>query len=98
MMKWFLVILGSLLTINAICWAGIGLNTMYEYGDAQKIVGGDAYNYIIIANRGIGQVCVGIVSAVVGIGFVLVGTLVTLKEEVLSKIKSNIQQQEPSQT
>lgn len=98
MLKWFLVILGSLLIVNAFGWAGVGLNTMYEYGDAQKIVGGDAYNYIIIANRGIGQICVGIVSAVIGSAFVLAGTLVTLKEEVLRKIKPNIQQQGLSQT
>ena len=40
---------------------------MYEYGPADKVVGGDAYNFIIMASRGTGLICAGIVSALVGV-------------------------------
>lgn len=47
----------------------VGFDTMMTYdsgyGSSDKIVGGDAYNYIIRSNRGVGMVCAGIASAVV---------------------------------
>lgn len=53
-----------------------GLYTMFTYGDADSydytghIVGGDAYNYIIIGVRGAGLILVGVVSAIIGNGFI----------------------------
>jgi len=47
-----------------------GLWRMYTYDSdtsSSKIVGGDAYNYIIIAARGTGLICCGIVSALVAV-------------------------------
>ncbi|MDB5661624.1 MAG: hypothetical protein JWS10_4239 [Cypionkella sp.] len=44
-----------------------GLNIMYDNSYSQKVVGGDAYNYIIYATRGTGFICAGIVSAVLSV-------------------------------
>ena len=47
----------------------VGWRVMYTYysgyGGTGNIVGGDAYNYIIIANRGIGWFCAGIIVAII---------------------------------
>lgn len=54
----------------AILFALFGLWRMYNYdsdSDNSKIVGGDAYNYIIIAARGTGLICCGIVSALISV-------------------------------
>lgn len=62
----------------------IGFYTMFTYqatasdfGDPGpgQIVGGDAYNYIIIAVRGVGFIAAGGVSALVGVGALLSGIL-----------------------
>jgi hypothetical protein len=39
----------------------------YEY----PVVGGDAYNFMIIAARGTGLICAGVLSAVVGAAFAI---------------------------
>jgi hypothetical protein len=46
---------------------------MYSYSGnyAAHIVGGDAYNYIIIGIRGTGLICAGIISALISNGFIL---------------------------
>jgi hypothetical protein len=44
-----------------------GLVEMYKYGPDDKVVGGDAYNYIIMAGRGTGLICAGVVSALIGL-------------------------------
>lgn len=44
-----------------------GLDILYTDSYSEKIVGGDAYNYIIYATRGTAWVCSGIISAVVGL-------------------------------
>lgn len=49
------LILAALLT-------AYGLHVMHTYESADKIVGGDAYNFIILASRGTGWICAGIVS------------------------------------
>jgi hypothetical protein len=47
-----------------------GLNTMYSYDtETGQIVGGDAYNYIIIATRGVGLIAAGIACAVLACTF-----------------------------
>ena len=41
-----------------------GLSTLL--GQPEKLLGGDAYNYITAAGRGTGLVCMGIIFAVLG--------------------------------
>ena len=48
-----------------------GLYRMHAYDVGDKIVGGDAYNYTILATRGVGFVCAGILSVTVAGVFVL---------------------------
>jgi hypothetical protein len=66
--KNFLVAAGVFVLIAALLVI-VGFDTMMTYdsgyGSSDKIVGGDAYNYIIRSNRGVGMVCAGIASAVV---------------------------------
>jgi len=54
---------------------GIGFYVMYTYGSGERfdklgnvgrVVGGDAYNYIIIAVRGVGWIAAGLAATVVG--------------------------------
>lgn len=47
---------------------GFGFLTMYHYdssGDFGRLVGGDAYNYIIIGVRGVGWIVTGFIVAVI---------------------------------
>jgi hypothetical protein len=48
-----------------------GLVEMYKYGPDDKVVGGDAYNYIIMAGRGTGLICAGVVSALIGLAIAI---------------------------
>ncbi|MGH9943860.1 MAG: hypothetical protein ACRD9R_16065, partial [Pyrinomonadaceae bacterium] len=66
-------LLASIFFIAAVIFAGVGLHTMYSYeaNPSARIVGGDAYNFIIIAARGTGLICAGIVSALLGNAFLL---------------------------
>lgn len=57
----------ALFLIAAVIFCGVGLKEMYSYGYDDKIVGGDAYNYIIIAARGTGLICAGVLSSVIGL-------------------------------
>ncbi|WMT38891.1 hypothetical protein RE628_15220 [Paenibacillus sp. D2_2] len=64
--------------ILAAAFVVFGFITMYHYGDYNPdriydkgssfghIVGGDAYNYIIIGVRGVGLIVAGFISAMVG--------------------------------
>lgn len=69
-----------------------GLNTMYTYGESDSyrspghIVGGDAYNYIIIGVRGSGLIGVGITAAVIGTGLLVWGLA---KEYIDGNLKKN---------
>ncbi len=54
-------------TIIAVILTILGVRQMYSYGSEDKIVGGDAYNFIILAGRGTGLICSGIVSALIGV-------------------------------
>lgn len=58
----------------AIVFVIYGLRTAYTYNslsDAGKIVGGDAYNYIIIGVRGLAWVTTGLVCAVFAVLFAM---------------------------
>jgi hypothetical protein len=67
------VFLAAIFLIGALIFAYIGLTTMYSYNGnyAAHIVGGDAYNYIIIGIRGAGLICTGIISVLIANGFIL---------------------------
>lgn len=59
---------GSILLIIGGVLAIYGVTAL---DNAPDIVGGDAYNYIIGAVRGVGWIAAGGVSALVGVGFML---------------------------
>ncbi|RLI46570.1 hypothetical protein DRO69_02795 [Candidatus Bathyarchaeota archaeon] len=61
--KGVLIFFSIIFLIVSVIFAFVGVCRMYTYG---HIVRGDAYNYIIIANRGIAWICVGIISAIIG--------------------------------
>ena len=52
----------SILMVVSGLFALWGLVTML--GSPEKLLGGDAYNYITAAGRGTGLICVGIIAAV----------------------------------
>jgi hypothetical protein len=58
--------LSLLFLIGAGLFTLFGLVEMYKYGADDKVVGGDAYNFIM-AGRGTGLICAGIVSALIGV-------------------------------
>jgi hypothetical protein len=55
--------------VAAVLFAGKGWYTLYDDSYRAKVVGGDAYNFIIYATRGTALVCVGIVCAVLSVTF-----------------------------
>ncbi len=63
---------GVLLYIAAGILVAIGLYTMFTYEGVSDgtghLVEGDAYNYMIIATRGVGWIAAGIVVALMGVG------------------------------
>jgi succinate dehydrogenase hydrophobic anchor subunit len=66
--SWYRVI-SVLLIVAALVFAGVGWYTVYNDTYSAKVVGGDAYNFIIYATRGTALVCVGIVCAVLSVTF-----------------------------
>ncbi|WCK57681.1 hypothetical protein PP175_26970 (plasmid) [Aneurinibacillus sp. Ricciae_BoGa-3] len=78
--------LGVCLYVVSVILAIVGFVTMYRYGNYDSnypslgdstghIVGGDAYNYMIIGVRGLGYIGAGILSAVVGSGCLIFGII-----------------------
>lgn len=63
--------ISALFIVAAIVFAGKGWYAVYDNSYDARIVGGDAYNYIIYATRGTALVCVGIVCAVLSVTFAL---------------------------
>jgi len=57
--------------IIAMIFGIFGLWRMHIYRDTDHIVGGDAYNYTILATRGVGLVCLGVLFAIVAVVFML---------------------------
>ena len=68
--SWYQVI-SVLLIVAALVFAGVGWYTVYNKAYDARIVGGDAYNFIIYATRGTALVCVGIVCAVLSVTFAI---------------------------
>lgn len=66
-MKNFFVVLGFFLFIASVALAWFGLQFMYDNSWSNRVVGGDAYNFIIYATRGTAFVCAGIVSSVLAL-------------------------------
>ncbi len=64
-------VISVLFIIAALIFAGKGWYTLYDNSYDARIVGGDAYNYIIYAARGTALVCVGIVCAVLSVTFAI---------------------------
>lgn len=62
--------------------AAVGLGYAMIYSNADRLVGGDAYNMIILAQRGTAIVCCGVASACIGI----VWALFSIRYAILSKI------------
>ena len=62
-------VVSGLLIIASLVFAGKGWYTLYDDSYNARIVGGDAYNFIIYATRGTALVCIGIVSAVLSVTF-----------------------------
>lgn len=59
------------LTVSVMLVA-VGFSVMFTYhGSHGQLVGGDAYNLMIIATRGVGFIAAGIVSALLGVGCLL---------------------------
>ena len=65
----FFTFISVLLIVAALVFAGVGWYTVYNDTYSAKVVGGDAYNFIIYATRGTALVCVGIVCAVLSVTF-----------------------------
>ena len=63
------VVISIALIVAALIFAGKGWYTVYDNSYDARIVGGDAYNFIIYATRGTALVCVGIVCAVLSVTF-----------------------------
>lgn len=57
--------------VAAIIFTIYGIRTVYNDNYDAKLVGGDAFNFIIYATRGTVWVCVGIVNAVIGLTFAM---------------------------
>jgi hypothetical protein len=63
------LVVSVLLVVASLVFAGKGWYTLYDDSYNARIVGGDAYNFIIYATRGTALVCVGIVCAVLSVTF-----------------------------
>ena len=67
----FFTFISVLLIVAAVVFAGVGWYTVYNDTYNARVVGGDAYNFIIYATRGTALVCVGIVCAVLSVTFAI---------------------------
>lgn len=52
-----------------------GWTTLYDNGYTERVVGGDAYNYIIYACRGTAIVCIGIVFALFSVTLMILALI-----------------------
>ncbi|MFB2531077.1 hypothetical protein ACEYYB_14105 [Paracoccus sp. p4-l81] len=64
----YILVFASVACAGAAIWlAAYGIGVMYDDSYDNRIVGGDAYNYIIYAARGTAYVCAGGVAAVLSV-------------------------------
>jgi uncharacterized membrane protein YqhA len=63
--------------VAALIFTGVGLYKLYDNSVDARVVGGDAYNYIIYATRGTAFICAGIVCAVLSVTFALFANTAT---------------------
>jgi hypothetical protein len=69
-------VIATFLLLGALAFVGYGINRLYTYDEIQdKIVGGDAYNYLIVTNRGVGLIAAGVCLAAVACAVLLFGLL-----------------------
>lgn len=69
-----LIIAAWVALVTAVGFLIFGLYRMLVYDEySDKIVGGDAYNYLILTERGIGFICAGIALAVIAAVLTLQG-------------------------
>jgi hypothetical protein len=66
-------LISGIFILAALIFGGVGLYTMYDNSYSSRIVGGDAYNFIIYATRGTAFICAGIICAVLSVAFALFG-------------------------
>lgn len=64
-----LLALTGAMIMASLCFVIYGLTTVYVYNDDGKVVGGDAYNFIIIGLRGLAWICTGLTCAVLAVLF-----------------------------
>jgi hypothetical protein len=71
----FLVVAAVVFLLAAGVLAYLGWATVFDESYKARIVGGDAYNYIISAGRGTAYACIGIVCALAAVTFALFAVL-----------------------
>ena len=75
-MKELCLILSAALIVASIIFGFVGLRTLYDDSYTARVVGGDAYNFIIYATRGTAFICAGVISAVLSVTFSIFAKLV----------------------
>lgn len=73
-MRW----ISGVLALLALGFTYYGLSLMYDNSYSQRIVGGDAYNFIIYAARGTAYVCAGVVFATLSVATALLADRVNV--------------------
>jgi hypothetical protein len=76
-MERFFSALGFLSAATAVSFSYYGISFMYDDSYANKVVGGDAYNFIIYATRVTAYVCVGVVFSVLSVFFGIMALMFT---------------------
>lgn len=78
-MKLTLVLFGVASSCLAIILTLYGISVMYNDSYSRKVVGGDAYNFIIYAARGTAYVCAGAVCSILSVFFLMLAKFFTEK-------------------
>ena len=71
----------SLCALAALGLGAFGIYRMFDLDSSGRLVGGDAYNYIILTNRGVGLIC----SAVLVMLLSCLLMLLSIEERLVSK-------------
>ena len=82
----YIRLIGFIFALTALGLGYHGLEIVYDDSYRARIVGGDAYNYIIYATRGTAWVCSGLIFAVLALCcFVIYGFAAQVKAEERAK-------------